>query len=129
MRRVAGLALASLVMTGAQAAPKETHMVIEYIRYEVPATRHADFLAAYASATKELKTSSHCFGFEISEGVEEPDHFMVRIEWDSVEGHEQGFRSSPGFRSFFAKVQPFFSEIREMKHYRVAATGKGEATR
>lgn len=44
---------------------------------------------------------------------------MVRIEWDSIEGHEQGFRSSPQFGEFFAAVKPFFDQIQEMKHYQV----------
>lgn len=44
----------------------------------------------------------------------------MRIEWDSVEGHEQGFRESPGFRGFFASVRPFFGNIEEMSHYEAA---------
>lgn len=56
---------------------------------------------------------------EIAQGVEEPDHFIVRIEWDSLEGHEKGFRTSAQFGPFFAKVKPFFQYIREMKHYEV----------
>jgi quinol monooxygenase YgiN len=113
----------------ALARPKETNMVVEYIRYEVPAPRHNEFLAAYNSAAKELESSSHCLGYEISEGLEEPDNFTVRIEWDSVEGHQNGFRRSAEFASFFAKVKPFFSGVREMKHYRVAAHGRGGAAR
>lgn len=104
-------------------------MVVEYIRYDVPAARHDEFLAAYNSAAKELKSSGHCASYEISEGVEEPDNFVVRIEWDSLEGHEKGFRTSAQFASFFAKVKPFFSEIREMKHYRVTAHGSGGAAK
>lgn len=100
-------------------------MVVEYVRYELPATRHAEFLAAYRAAVKELEASAHCLSYEVTEGVEEPDHFTVRIEWDSVEGHEKGFRSSAQFGSFFALVKPFFAAIKEMKHYRVEASGKG----
>ena len=94
-------------------------MVIEYIRYQVPRERHAEFLAAYRAAGADLAASSHCIRFEISQGVEEPDHFIVRIEWDSVQGHEQGFRTSEQFAPFFAKVKPFFANISEMKHYLV----------
>jgi quinol monooxygenase YgiN len=114
----------------AAAAPdKETDMVVEYIRYEVPALRHEEFLAAYKAAGKELEASTRCVSFEVSQGVEDPNNFTVRIEWDSVEGHEKGFRGSPLFGSFFAKVKPFFSVIKEMKHYRVAARGRGAAPR
>ena len=78
-------------------------MVIEYIRYQVPAANHADFIQAYRTAGEDLAASSHCIRHEVSQGVEEPDNFVVRIEWDSIEGHEKGFRSSPEFASFFAK--------------------------
>jgi heme-degrading monooxygenase HmoA len=94
-------------------------MVVEYIRYQVLAERHAEFLEAYRSAGQELATSRHCIRHEVSQGVEEPDNFIVRIEWDSLDGHEKGFRVSAEFASFFAKVKPFFSSIREMKHYQV----------
>ncbi|MEO7735503.1 MAG: antibiotic biosynthesis monooxygenase [Kofleriaceae bacterium] len=102
-------------------------MIVEYIRYEVVAADHAAFLASYAAAASELAASTHCLRYEVTQGVEEPDHFIVRIEWDSVEGHEQGFRTSAQFPGFFAKVKPFFAAIREMKHYRVAASGAGAA--
>lgn len=114
-----------LLLAPAASSAKDKDMIVEYIRYEVAAPRHAEFLAAYQSAAQELEGSSHCLSYEVSQGVEEPNNFVVRIEWNSVEGHEKGFRGSPAFRTFLGKVKPFFSEIREMKHYRVASRGKG----
>lgn len=96
-------------------------MVIEYIRYSVPEERRADFERAYGEAASVLDASEHCLRYEVSHGLEEPEHYVVRIEWDSIEGHEQGFRGSPGFRDFFASVRPFFGNIEEMRHYE--ATG------
>ena len=94
-------------------------MVVEYIRYTV-AAEHADaFEAAYARAGNLLAANEHCLAFEVARGIEEPEHFIVRIEWDSLEGHEQGFRTSPRFDEFFSDVQPFFNQIDEMKHYEV----------
>lgn len=92
-------------------------MVIEYIRYEVAEDRRAEFERAYGEASKILDDSAHCLGYEVSRGVEEPGRFVVRIEWDSVEGHEQGFRKSPEFGTFFQSVRPFFDDIKEMTHY------------
>jgi quinol monooxygenase YgiN len=129
MRRIVTVALVSLLASVVAAGSKETNMVVEYIRYEVPTARHDEFLTAYRSAAKELEASSHCLSYEISEGIEEPDNFTVRIEWDSLDGHEKGFRTSAQFGPFFAKVKPFYTEIREMKHYRLAARGKGSAVK
>jgi quinol monooxygenase YgiN len=94
-------------------------MVVEYIRYTVPSDQAVEFQKAYRRAGRVLDADSHCLRHEVARGVEEPEHFVVRIEWDSVQGHEQGFRSSPQFAEFFAAVRPFFSQIEEMKHYQV----------
>jgi quinol monooxygenase YgiN len=101
-------------------------MVLEYIRYKVPPDRAEQLEAAYRQAGRVLDADPHCLGWEMARGVEEPEHFVVRIEWDSVEGHEQGFRESPGFEKFFAAVRPFFSAIEEMKHYQLRRTGGTE---
>jgi quinol monooxygenase YgiN len=97
-------------------------MVVEYIRYSVPADRAEEFERAYRQAGQVLDADPHCVGWEMARGVEEPEHFVVRIEWDSIEGHEQGFRNSPRFGEFFAAVRPFFSAIEEMKHYQLSPT-------
>ena len=94
-------------------------MVVEYIRYAVPQDQAGAFEEAYRQAGRVLDGDPHCLRYEVARGVEEPEHFVLRIEWDSVEGHEQGFRSSPQFVEFFAVVRPFFSQIEEMKHYQV----------
>lgn len=94
-------------------------MIVEYIRYAVPTDRAEEFEAAYDRAGRVLQADPHCLRFEVARGVEEPEHFVVRIEWDSVEGHEHGFRTSPQFTEFFAAVKPFFGNIQEMKHYEV----------
>ena len=96
-------------------------MVVEYIRYRVPAARRREFEDAYAQAQAQLHDSPHCLAYEVSHGIEEPDNYVVRIEWDSVEGHEQGFRQSAGFGPFFTAVKPFFEQIEEMRHYELTA--------
>ncbi len=94
-------------------------MVVEYIRYRIPVDQGQDFAAAYARAATVLDADEHCLGYEIARGVEEPENWVVRISWDSIEGHEQGFRTAPHFRDFFAAVRPYFGAIQEMKHYAV----------
>lgn len=94
-------------------------MVVEYIRYVVGTDRVDEFEAAYRRASAVLDDDPHCLGYEVARGVEEPERFVVRIHWDSVEGHEQGFRTSARFADFFAAVKPFFADIEEMKHYAV----------
>jgi heme-degrading monooxygenase HmoA len=97
-------------------------MVVEYIRYAIPAEHGAAFEDAYRRAGAILSADGHCLRHEVARGIEHPDRYVVRIEWDSVEGHEQGFRKSPAFGEFFALVKPFFEAIEEMTHYSPATT-------
>ena len=94
-------------------------MVLEYIRYSIPEQRRVDFERAYGEASAVLDSSEHCLRYEVSRGVEEPANYVVRIEWDSIEGHERGFRRSPEFSTFLRFVRPFFDDIEEMRHYEV----------
>jgi quinol monooxygenase YgiN len=102
-------------------------MVVEYIRYRIPQERQEQFEAAYRTAAASLDGSEHCLAYELSHGVEEPERYILRIEWDSVEGHEQGFRRGPEFQSFFAAVRPFFDDIEEMHHYDVTSIASAGA--
>jgi heme-degrading monooxygenase HmoA len=93
--------------------------VIEYIRYEFPPDATQEFEAAYQAVGRFLTESPHCTGWQLARGVEEPGRFVVRIEWDSIEGHVQGFRGSPEFAEFFGTLSAFAGQRLEMAHYRV----------
>ena len=100
-------------------------MVIEIIRYDIAAGHESAFEGAYARAGRHLDRSPNCLGYQITRCVEEPDRYIVRIEWDSLDGHLQGFRGSPEFRDFFALVRPYFDAIQEMHHYQETEVSHG----
>jgi quinol monooxygenase YgiN len=92
-------------------------MILEYIRYEIADAE--PFLGAYEVARAALDASAHCLGYELARCSEAPSSFILRIEWDSSEGHLKGFRGSPEFPAFLAAVRPFIESIQEMRHYEV----------
>jgi len=94
-------------------------MIAEYTRYKIEAVRREPFESAYQKAAESLKASPHCQAYELSHCVEDPDFYVLRIEWDSEDGHLKGFRSSPEFQSFFAAVRPYVNDIQEMRHYQL----------
>jgi quinol monooxygenase YgiN len=91
---------------------------VEIIRYNIPADQHANFEEAYRKAGKLLDASAFCLGYEVIHGEEEPDHYIVVIDWTSTQDHMTGFRNSPQFMPFFDLVKPFYTSIEEMKHYK-----------
>lgn len=94
-------------------------MIVEYIRYTIDADRRDRFIADYTAASEALRSSPHALAWELSTCVDDPTQNILRIEWDSAEGHMQGFRQSADFRSFFQHVRPYVNDIQEMRHYEV----------
>ncbi len=103
-------------------------MIVEYVRYTIDSARAEAFEAAYAQAAAALEASPSCLAYELSRCVEAPDSYVLRIEWDSVEGHMQGFRRSAEFQAFFAAIRPYVGDIAEMRHYALTGVGARKQT-
>ena len=100
-------------------------MIVEYIRYNIPADQRPAFEQAYADAAAALDGSPHCLGYELARCVEDESQYILRIEWDSAEGHLRGFRRSPEFGGFLGKIRPYIPAIQEMRHYAVTGVASG----
>lgn len=96
-------------------------MIVEYVRYQVAEGQGPELEAAYARAAEPMRASPHCLAFELARCDEDAKVYVLRIEWDSSEGHLQGFRKGPEFAAFLAAIKPFIPAIVEMRHY--AQTG------
>ena len=104
-------------------------MIIEYIRYRIAPERADELEAAYRRAAAFVDSSPHCLRYEFARCTDEPGAVVVRIEWDSAEGHLSGFRRSREFRDFFQAVRPLVEAIEEMRHYDVKLAGGASVQR
>jgi quinol monooxygenase YgiN len=104
-------------------------MIVEYIRYTIAEERADAFAEAYRRAAEALEASENCERYEVSRCTEDPTQHVVRIEWDSEQGHLSGFRQSAEFRLFFEAVGPFVHDIEEMRHYQVTLASAEVPTR
>jgi heme-degrading monooxygenase HmoA len=64
-------------------------MTTEIIRYQIGEENAQAFEKAYQKAESILQASQHCLGHRMLRGQEEAQNWILMIEWDSVEGHEQ----------------------------------------
>jgi len=94
-------------------------MIVEYTRYKIDQSQREAFLDDYRKAAESLRAAENCLAYELTHCSEDEAYFILRLEWDSEEGHLKGFRSSPEFKSFFSLVRPYVIDIEEMRHYRL----------
>jgi quinol monooxygenase YgiN len=100
-------------------------MIVEYIRYKMPAADAIAFEADYARAAASLAASPFCLGYELDRCLEEPGVYVLRIRWTSAQDHLQGFRRSEHFGPFLAAIRAYVPQIEEMRHYEATGVSGG----
>jgi heme-degrading monooxygenase HmoA len=92
-------------------------VIVEYVRYRLPDEDRAAFERTYREVGPLLDASPHCLGWELRRSVEHPSDYVIRIEWDSQAGHEEGFRQSVDYPVFFGALSAFSASRLEMAHF------------
>ncbi len=55
------------------------------------------------------------------QGVESPESFLLRVEWETLEAHMNGFRQGPLFAAWRGHFQAFLDGPPAMTHYQPIA--------
>ena len=92
-------------------------MVVEIAAFEITPGREEEFAEAYARAKHLLEATDGFRSARMTRGVESPSRFVLLVEWDSVEAHEEGFRASERFPAWRAAIGPFFAAPPQVEHY------------
>ncbi|RVU19636.1 antibiotic biosynthesis monooxygenase [Streptomyces antnestii] len=95
-----------------------TTQTVEYIRYRIPETQSAEFLAAFTRAAAQLAAAPQCVDYELARSEEDFEHYILRITWTSTEDHIDGFRKSDLFPDFLAETRPYAANTDEARHYK-----------
>ena len=90
-------------------------MVLEVAIFDV--TDADDFEAAYLGARQVLIESEGCRSVRMTRGVESANRFVLLVEWDSVEAHEQNFRATERFATWRGTIGPYFAEPPRVEHF------------
>jgi len=92
-------------------------MILEHAIFPVKPGQAKEFETAWAKARAIITAAKGCKSVEMRQGVENPDTFMLLVEWETLEDHMQGFRQSPAIKEFGALLAPFFAGAPSMDHY------------
>jgi heme-degrading monooxygenase HmoA len=92
-------------------------MVLEVAQFEITPGRENDFEAAYQVARPLLTGTPGCRSARLTRGVESPSRFVLLVEWDSVEAHEQNFRGTEKFARWRGLLGPCFAEPPRVEHF------------
>jgi heme-degrading monooxygenase HmoA len=92
-------------------------MVLERALIPVLPGHEEQFEQAIARARGVVARAQGFRGMRVLRGVENPQSYLLLIEWDSVEDHMQGFRESELFGEWRALIGPHFDGAPQVEHY------------
>lgn len=92
-------------------------MVLEVALIDVLPGHEEAFAAAYAKGHSVLADTPGCRSVRMTRGVESPSRFVLLVEWDSVEAHDQNFRASDRFRRWRELISPHFANPPQVEHF------------
>lgn len=92
-------------------------MVLEVAEITVTPGQEDAFKEAYRTARELVRVSPGLRSMRMTQGVESPGRFVLLIEWDSVEAHEQGFRETDRFPKWREAIGPFFAAPPLVEHF------------
>lgn len=96
-------------------------MILEIANIEVKAGQEAGYEAAFNQAKELLKKKKGYISHKLQRCIEEPNRYIVMINWETLEDHTIGFRESPEFLQWRALIGPFFASPPVVEHFELVA--------
>ena len=92
-------------------------VVVEIAKLEITPGAEDAFAEAYQRVRHEVADTRGCRSMRMTRGIESPSRFVLIVEWDSVEAHEQNFRASDRFARWRAGISPHVAAPPQVEHY------------
>jgi len=95
-------------------------MILEIADITIQAGKNAEFDEAIERGVRQAIASAKGFkSFKIQKGIENPQRYLLMIEWETLDNHIVDFRNSPAFLEWRAIVSPFFAAPPAVEHFQL----------
>ena len=92
-------------------------MVLEVALIDVHPGQEDEFAAAYRLGHPVLAGTPGCRSVRMTRGVESASRFVLLVEWDSIEAHQENFRATERFEKWRGFIGPFFARPPLVEHF------------
>lgn len=93
-------------------------MVLEIAQYSAQPGKAEEFQAGLLKGIEIIRKAKGCISATPRRQIEDPEKFIVMIEWETLEDHTIGFRGSPQFLEYRSHLAGLFVEPILAPHFR-----------
>jgi heme-degrading monooxygenase HmoA len=92
-------------------------MILEHAVLDVREGSSGEFEATFDLAKSIIADSPGFRSLRLERCLEQPDRYVLLVEWESVEAHEVGFRQSPAYEEWRTLLHHFYPSRPTVQHY------------
>ena len=96
-------------------------MIVELVILRAKAGAAEQLRAGLTAARAVISRADGYLGSTFQQGIEDPQRFVLRIEWTSVEAHTEGFRGGLLFPEWRRHWAEHMDGTPDMMHFNVFA--------
>ena len=112
---------AGCVPPAADAEPRGCYrplVILEHAVLPVRPGKESDFLEAFGAAKQIIASMTGFHRLKLSRCIEQPSTFLLLVEWETLEDHTQGFRSSAEYREWRRLLHHFYDPFPVVEHFK-----------
>lgn len=92
-------------------------MILEHAILPVRPGDEADFEAAFEQARQLISSQAGFRTLSLSRSIESSSHYLLLVEWDSLEAHTEGFRGSSDYQDWKQLLHHFYEPFPTVEHF------------
>jgi len=92
-------------------------MVLEVAILNIKDGRNLEFEACFQEASSIIQSMKGYLNHDLKKCVEKAHQYILLINWETLEDHEQGFRKSPQYLEWKKLLHHFYEPFPEVLHY------------
>jgi heme-degrading monooxygenase HmoA len=92
-------------------------MILEAAILDVIAGREAEFESAFAQASSIIASMDGYISHQLQHCMEAPNRYLLLVQWETLDAHTVGFRSSPEYQEWKKLLHHFYDPFPTVEHY------------
>jgi heme-degrading monooxygenase HmoA len=97
-------------------------VIIEHAVLPVIPGQEAEFIETMDRAKAIIATAPGFLSLRVSRCIEQPSHFLLLVEWETLEAHTEGFRNSDAYQEWRSLLHHFYDPFPVVEHFETVAT-------
>ncbi|MBC7879550.1 MAG: antibiotic biosynthesis monooxygenase [Anaerolineales bacterium] len=92
-------------------------MILEVAILDVIVGQEDNFESAFAKASSIISSMSGYISHQLQKCMEKENRYLLLVQWESLEAHTVGFRSSEKYQEWKKLLHHFYDPFPVVQHY------------